>query len=600
MSGISNIAQTVPGLAVYRAGGYVQPAIRGVTTTVVGTGAEANVAIYVDGFYMPNQTGNVFDFANIAQVEVLKGPQGTLFGRNATGGALTIRTLEPSRDTSVRATATYGSFDDRRVSAYATTGLTNTLTADISFYSRRSDGWTRDVVRNVDATPLKAFQVRTKLQWTPTDNTKITAAYEHLFNSDATGLAYIYYPNGIWRKYAPTLPTASEPNTVSMNFNPLATARIDGAYLTAEQRFGAVTFKSLTMYRLETDRVLADLDGSTLAIFHQDNTSLERTVTQEFDLSGKIGRFDWIVGGFYYNDHFLDPNVVQVTGANNAAGVFTTTSVTNRRGVNSESFAGFVDGTYGITDHLFLTAGARYTTEYKAMEASRIAGAPRPAVAADHRWNSFTPRAAIRWEVAPRTDLYASYSRGFKSGNFNAAGFDPVPVNPEEISAYEVGVHTATRRTRFNASGFYYNYSNVQFSVFDFGQSVVRLINAAGATVYGADAEVTTSPTENLDLRASAAWTHARYDSFPGYPAFVPIGNNTGNNRVIVDLAGYRVFPSPDWKANVGATWRIPSPIGEVQPVKRRELPERNAACRIANRSGRLCAGQCPGELEEP
>lgn len=135
VKGLFDLSTVTPGVRVDHYGAYAQPTIRGIgTQDVLGPGANANVAIYVDGFYMPSQTGNIFDFANVQRVDVLKGPQGTLFGQNATGGAILVTTLEPSHATTFTVNAGYGSFDEIRADFYGSTGITENLAADLSVY----------------------------------------------------------------------------------------------------------------------------------------------------------------------------------------------------------------------------------------------------------------------------------------------------------------------------------------------------------------------------------------------------------------------------------------------------------------------------------
>jgi len=162
IQGFQDIDKVAVGTRINRVGIYFQPSIRGITTQVVGVGQENNVAVYVDGFYQPSQVGINTDFDNVKSVQVLKGPQGTLFGRNATGGAILIDTLDPSFTPTAKASVSYGRFNEVIGQGYFSNGLTGKLAFDVSAYWKRSDGYIKDI-GGFDTNPLRDRSLRSKL-----------------------------------------------------------------------------------------------------------------------------------------------------------------------------------------------------------------------------------------------------------------------------------------------------------------------------------------------------------------------------------------------------------------------------------------------------
>jgi iron complex outermembrane receptor protein len=186
-------------------------------------------------------------------------------------------------------------------------------------------------------------------------------------------------------------------------------------------------------------------------------------------------------------------------------------------------------------------------------------------------------RAVLRYEFAPNSNIYASYSNGFKSGAYNTLAFAPTPVNPESIDAYEVGIKTSQSNWRFEASAFYYDYSNLQFTAYKFvtinglPQTISELENAAKATIYGGDAEATYNITPEFNVRLGGAWTHARYDSFPGAIEYVPntlvVNGQTvliGNHQIAADASGKTLIRAPEFTATLGANYTTALPYGSL------------------------------------
>jgi len=554
---IDEIGQISPGLSFSHNGVFVAPSIRGITSTFNAPGAEANIAIYVDGYYQPSLSANVFDLVNIQDVTVLKGPQGTVFGRNATGGAITVTTLAPSFTPTGIFRTSYGRFNDMRITGYASAGLIdNVLAASVSAYVRRSDGYIKDIFVGSDSAPVRTGNIRGKLLFTPSSTFNATLSYEHGVIEDPTALAHNARDASLAKFQNPNLVIATAPFTTSQS---VAIGRrqhyrieTDFATLTAKAKFGSLDFASYTGLRWQTDTAISDNGDAPIPIRQANYRAPTDTYTQEFNLSSSNNaRFDWVAGVYFLKDKTAYNDLV----------VIGVTSI--RSFVRTRSAAAFFDGTYQFNDKLALTAGARYTYDRKSLAFSLPASAA-PITAHEH-WTKLTPRVALRYEVAPSSNVYASYSQGYKSGTFNGSAASRVPVNPEDLTAYEIGFKTAQSQLRFDISAFHYDYSNLQVLSQDLrGTSVALLQNAGSAKIYGVDTQVDAKLNDNLSVRAGLAWAHARFRSFKNAQVFVP-GTSGINVARFVDASGNHMPFSPDFSGNLSATYRAPVGDAEIE-----------------------------------
>jgi iron complex outermembrane receptor protein len=557
--GLFDLSTVMPGVRIDHYGAYSQPTIRGIgTQDVQGPGANANVAIYVDGFYMPSQAGNIFEFANIERVDVLKGPQGTLFGQNATGGAIVITTAEPSFSPTGKVSLGIGSFDDLHGNFYGSTGVSDNLAVDLSLYYRESDNYFDDVSTGEPTAPIENKAVRSKLLYRLNENSKLVLTLEYTDINDATGLAEntvdpiaAFYHDAFGVPMIATL----EPHKTSLNWQSRANPETYSAGLKGVFDLGAVTLTSLTQYRDQDVDIRADLDGTTIRYWQVEYQEQEETFTQEFDVEGNgDGRLDWVAGVFYYHD----------VGAlrNNAFHDFFNTG-TNESWlysdveVTTESLAGFADGTYALTDRLWLTAGVRYTSEEKSLESQGLL-APFVTFSDSTRWNKFTPRAALRYGISDHSSVYGSFGQGFMSGNYSYTTVGPQePVDPEEITQYEIGYKFARGGWSIDAAAYFSDYQDLQVFRFADDCGCYRVDNAPKAESYGAELGIRAPMTDELTVNGGVAYNHARYKDYVGAgltggPVIPP---NYGFATVPTSFADGEMIRAPEWTANLGFDW---------------------------------------------
>lgn len=561
LGSVMQLSQATPGLTMYKTGAYTQPTMRGIGTSVVGPGADANVSLYVDGFYLPSQLGNNFDLNNIASVEVLKGPQGTLFGRNATGGAILIHTKVPNFEFTGDASVSYESYNDRRGNLYLTGGITSSIAADLAVVVRRSDGYVKDIYTGDDWAPIENTLIRSRVLFQPNESFQAILGLEHNEVSDGNNNVGVFI-NGRWRALRPDLEHADGPFEASQGFKPNNSSSVNAINLTTTTALGDWgELKTYSQYRDEDANASSDVDGSPLPLFAALIDSNERTMTHEVTLSRKVGRLDWLGGLYYFSDEFHTPQYTNISSSN---GTTTTTSVLATN-VETTAYAAFMDATFEVTDRLSLTLGGRYSSEQKDLYGRRPPTATALTVDVSNDWQSFTPRAVVRYALDDRSNIYASYTEGFKSGNYNANSLDPNPVNPEEIKAWEVGYKTSGSRFLLSSSAFYYDWRNVQLTSWDYVASRGRLLNAAAAEVYGAEFDLSGDITDSLSGRIGVTYTHAEYTDFSNAVVFVPTGNNIGNTQTIADRTGYRLQRTPEIQASAQLTYVQSLAGGELQ-----------------------------------
>lgn len=544
VSGVTDtysLQQVTPGLRMERLGGYTQPSIRGVTAGSTSPGSEANVAIYVDGIYQPNQAANTIDLPDVARVEVSKGPQGTLFGRNATGGAIQIFTREPEYKPSADLMVGYGRFNNFKATAFVTAPLVDDkLAFSVSGAYEDMDGWNRDLFNGGHIGDIKSRLIRAKLLFEPSEGVKFVLGGQYSHRSDDSLFSYSAL-NG--NTLGPK--TAIRPYDVAVNAKPITDTESWNVSLRGSVDTSVGTISTLTAYSKTQLDISADGDASPAQIISFTIDSPDKNFTQELNFaSEKFGRFSFIAGLFYYrDDSSYDPLIGFFPGP-----------FVNFADVTTRAYAAYTEGTFEITDKLTAIAGVRYshekrTVQYIGGDAAVFVGT------ALHKksYNATTPRFSLRYELAPRTNVYATYSKGFKSGVYDLNGTATSPVNPEKIEAWETGFKTSSRLFDLNVAAFYYKYKDLQVQINSGGFDL--LTNAGAARNYGFDVEGAIRPTSDLRISGGFTYLHARYRNYPNATVLIP--NVGGGNTPVsgVDLSGFKVTRAPTWTLNLGANW---------------------------------------------
>jgi iron complex outermembrane receptor protein len=568
---LENLTKVVPGVYIQRAVYGLSPTIRGIGSTLSASGGEQNVATYIDGVYQPTPTGNVFDLASVAGVEVLKGPQGTLFGRNATGGALLVKTLDPGFQIAGRFNVSYERFDQIRSSAYLNLPITDTIAINGAVAYRYSKGYIRDNRTNALVNEGNNFTARGKLLFEPSPDFSLILTASHSEFDDPTGsnyvsggLAGIYQLPGL-----DTGPVAYDRFHTSHNTKDIVRTTTDeyNARATLELDFGTIT--STTAY-IENDLYsINDLDNTYATIpapitlppplppivvgFFPTDLNVElnvhtKTFSQEFNLSSKgSGPFSYIAGLYYFHNRAQVPYLLS-SGAPlfNASGT-------------GKSYAAYAEGTYKFGD-LAIFAGARFTHENSVGKSAQGVSAPSPFTRIQtSETDKWTPRIGMRYTLSPSANVYATFSKGFKSGVFDLTSPNGPAVKPETVDAFEVGFKSSSSVLSLNAAAFYYDYRDSQVNSTVSGQNGAifnQLFNVPKAEIYGIDIDGTLRFGDAFDIRAAVAYTHTRYVDFktaPGYtndPANPDSVFGLINANIIVDASGNTMVRAPELTAS--------------------------------------------------
>lgn len=498
--------------------------LRGLGSSGIGPGIENPVALYVDNVYYTATPRGITSLSNIQQVTVLKGPQGTLFGRNATGGVIQIATLEPEGALNGKLKVGYENYNLFSGDAYIGGSIAKGFAADLAVhYAKQGDGWGVNLANGQDVYKLDhEFNVRSKVVFSPTESTKITLIGDYTSYLDSGQPFHVFA--GTLPGFAPLPgnPAFTAVPDIGYNSNTnvqnRAYSKDGGVSLAIDQQIGTISFKSITAFRRNVQGFRFDYDGTPSDIQAIDVRLPSKQFTQEVQLtSASQGRFTWLLGGFYMNAQAkYDPFILS---RNNLG-----SDVVVRNQQKTLSLAGFGQATYEIVDGLRFTLGGRYTNEKRtALDGSTTVlvhntttvAAVIPAADRTVTFNKFTYRASLDYQASSAVLLYASLNRGFKSGGFNSGQPGSAPFEPEQVDAYEAGFKAEAfdRRVRFNGAFYYYNYSNVQVQrLLSSGQSVV---NGGKARIYGVDLDLTARVFDGLVFNAGINIGSPEFTDFP-------------------------------------------------------------------------------------
>ncbi len=584
------------------------PRIRGVGSTGQGPGVENPVATYIDGVYIGSSIGALTSLSDIEQVAVLKGPQGTLFGRNATGGLIQITTKKPSHDFKGDLQATVGNYGTYGSSAYLTGGLSDSLAASVVFkYEDRQDGFGVNTRTGNEILNQKSWSGRAKLLWEPGENTTVTLSSD-VSHVESANPAFRY----LGRNVVGNFMTGGE-RDITADVDPAMEVDQYGGSLEIRHDFGGMELMSLSAYRHMEFQVKFDPDATTenewafipnansfagAGFAHGyviDIAEFSRQFTQEIQLlSTNDGPFQWVVGAFYMNgEGSYEPSktfTAAFTAGNPAffipAGSYSTQNVRQ----TLDSYAAFAQGTFSLSPATNLTTGLRYTADKREVDSIRHDVGPTgipfsfqtpPNRGIAERYSDTFPRTtwrlALDHRFSPEVMGYASYNRGFRSAAYvvgalnSSLPFTNKVLKPEIVDAYEIGIKSdlLDRRVRLNAAAYYYDQENVQ--IMQIVSGVQNIYNADGAKIYGFDADLTALLTDHLTLTGGINYTHARYTDFnnavistPQPVVGCPGGTNFGGNCLTTGNASdRRLQNAPDWTANIGLSYDIPTSAGD-------------------------------------
>lgn len=513
---VSDLQSEVPSLVVGEFYGTSLVTLRGISTGVTSGAEDPSVATHINGIYQPRSRSVDSAMADLERVEVLSGPQGTLYGRNATGGVVNYVLKRPADEFEGEVTARVGNYNRYGAQARVSGPLGDNARLLVSgIYDNRSKGYTRNLLPNAPRKRTEESRVyggRAALDFEV--GSRLTVELDAIYlDTKTVPNSAAFEPSGDPATAAFLGQQTFEPHRVYSDLASFTRSKyFQASNVMTLQLSDDVSFKSLTGWQTFKDHMLIDLDASPAASSPVDQRIKSDTFTQEFNLNAQSfdGALTSIFGVFYYKDDFLG----QADTPFSIPG-FAATFVTYSK-IKSESYSFFTDQTLAITDRLRLQGGIRYNHDDKeAAQSLIVSGTPAcPLLTNKRSWDSWTPRVGAQFDATDDVMLYGQWSKGFKSGGFTSNScYDD--FDPETIKGPEVGIKTKLfdNRVRFNLAGYYYKISNLQVQkAVDVGTFFVE--NAAAAKIYGAEFSLSALLADGLQLDAAGMVQSAKYTNF--------------------------------------------------------------------------------------
>jgi iron complex outermembrane receptor protein len=578
--------------------------IRGIGQTDATPAVDPGVGIYIDEVYMGRSVGGAMEFRDIANVQILRGPQGTLFGRNTIGGAVLLTTNSPGEDAGSSVRLGLGEDNLHELFAAFDLPINEQWSARLSLGGRERDGYVTRASDGADLGDEKMYTGQAALRWKPADALAFTLRGDYT-NEDENGSPFVFRAMNEAATFvgaasiAAGCPNILDPFPPPLLVGPLADPRCgnDAQALGSFRNGGTypasselenrgvslvarwdvnemLAFKSITADRRLDWSGTRDADNTPLLILHTNYTSESEQFSQELQALIDSERLDGVVGLYYFDEDSFDRVLVQLGNPG-------TSYDTQRVSLDAKAKAAFTEWTFKFTDALSATAGVRYTEETKGLQGILFnvspATAPEPSPPSalcpfagppptqtgclfvstnrfERKFSSTTASASLQYRFNERLMTYLSWSQGFKSGGFNqrynAAPPSNAPISfaDETAESWELGFKTdPLDGLRVNVAVFSTSYDDIQMT---YRLGVVPLLfNAGAASIDGAELEVAFAPTADLQLDASIGYLDAKFDSITAPPPF-----GTVAPTATATLASRLPF-TPEWQGHVGASY---------------------------------------------
>lgn len=575
--------------------------MRGVGQTDFTLTSEAGVGVYLDGIYLARSVGGVLDLMDIEQVEVLRGPQGTLFGKNTVGGAISVKTRQPGPEFEGAVSGTFGSDDRQDIKLSLNVPLVeDKLFLRLGAVSKNRDGFGKRTQTGETMGDMNSDTVRASLRWLVSDTADITINLDktEADEDQPTTSLLKYDPTGtladLYNFYAAT-GLINGPVTGPMwidrdPFKSAGTSKVGseldvfGASVVANFDIGDIQLKSVTGYRETESSFGRDTDHSPATVLHTYNEQDMDQFSQEFNFSGNSldGALDWLLGLYYFTEEGTDLNditivpeifaadaacaAVNCSGAGFGLGVRANSplplSVAGPVSIDNESKAIFLHGTYHFNDQLSSTFGLRYTEEQKKSHMPiYLADVNFPMITnprSEQNFYDLSPRIGLEYQVNDDLFTYVSYSEGFKSGGMVARYIAPrndlIGFEPEQVKSYEVGFKSdwADGRVRLNGAMFFADYKDIQVTVFN--GIVPEMRNAAEGEIKGLELEFTSLISDQLMFSANFGYLDAEYTKLA----------KAGPGAVLEITKNHEFVNAPEWSGSLALEYTQPLDIGEL------------------------------------
>jgi len=530
-------------------GGIATVFMRGLGNPVATLGNEASVPMYIDDVYYSRLSPSFFDLVNVDNVEILKGPQGTLFGRNASAGVISIYTRDPGNTPVIEGMVGYGNYATTTAQLYASVPITDKLAADISLSEyNQASGWGRNVY-NGDQTYLNySFNARSKVIWKPTDSTTVKFIGYYVEQNSLQGVLTTPYAGtvggGVDNSGTITVPPQPpQPRfyDIKLDHMPGVRTQTYGGSIRVDQELGFGVFSSISAARKTNESYLSDGDLTPYPLANYDTRPADQQYSEELQLKSKPGApMSWI-GGFFYLNTLGGYNPIHIYG-----NTFTAEGINSIRLIGEQrlnSFAPYGQVTYPILPDTNLTAGLRYNKDvlrgFGSTTIYTYPGGPlsglgpsflsAPPFDQTRHFGKLTYKVSVDHHLNPNVMAYALVSTGYKSGTYNAVSISSGALNPETVTTYEFGLKTELldHRLRLDGAVFRNNLKDLQVQSSQMG--IETVINAGSARSQGVEVESTALLARGLTARLSATYLQAEFLNFSNAPYFYqrPGGGNS-------------------------------------------------------------------------
>ncbi len=523
--------------------------MRGVGTDESLFTADPSVAIYIDDIYIPRQTGALFDLFDVQRIEILRGPQGTLYGRNAPGGAIRYVTAKPNGVAKFDVDGRVGNLGRADVRASLSTKLGETVDASFAVMSKNRDGYLTDLTNGGKLNNEKVIGARASFAFPILSSTRLTVALDTVKQTSGPTFASGIVDSATAAQFNRPI-NNSDNNLLTVETN-LTNGKNDleqsGVSLVSSTDFDAFTWRNIYAYRKMHNLLYIDLDGTAATRFHlyQDQNQHQNSFESQLISSGS-GAFSW-QGGLFYFDEYNDQPTRQ--------DIFATGS-TNYITQKTKASALYGQADYRFTPILKATLGIRSSRESKNLSiiSIRTTGIEAFRLGRDNTWTNTDWKFGLDAQITNDVLAYVSASTGFKSGGFNGRASSLATfttLKPETVKNYEVGLKTtlADGAVRFNINYFSNKYKDLQLTAFD-NSGLSVLTNASSASIKGVEIEAVAQVTKDWQINANLGTLDGKYQDF-----------STANSAT---FSGKQLKQAPKQQWGLGTSYRIRLDSGSI------------------------------------
>jgi iron complex outermembrane receptor protein len=545
----------IPAMAFTTRGPLGMPYLRGVGSDIDSPGADLSIATFVDGVYQARGAASIQDFYDVDRVEVLKGPQGTLFGRNTTGGAIRIFTREPSDEFEVGGDFGYGNFDALRFRGFLNVPLLeDTVSARLSGLVKLRDGYSENVLTDRRLDDEDVWALRAKFRVHPREDVSLLLSGDYSREQSSRSVApKLVEPLDSSPAYLMGGTVPADPRDVLNDTRNAIDAEKWGLAARLDWDLDALSLRSLSAFRQTDVGGAMDVDATEIPFCRNFPEEDSKVFTQEIQLaSSGSGALQWLGGIHYLHEDVFQSYEIGFPGLRDQLGT----------DVRVDAVGVFGEVSYAFGDSWRAAAGLRYSYERKRIEfLERVNGGVAAAFERANDWDAWTPRFVLEYRPVEDLLLYASASRGFKSGGYNSMVFQPEPFDPESLWAFELGARTSLwgERVRLHGALFYYDYRDIQLQVVsDVAVTLPEVLNAGAATVWGAELDWRARLFAALYLEGAASYLDASFDDL--------IAVNPHDPTAGTDQSGNRLPNAPELSLWLAAEYALALPFGTLTP----------------------------------